>query len=357
MTMTPQYIQRVVALKPDNNRLELVVQVSNFHHRRGGIWRPIRLGFYERIKRDNDLEKAFGLFVMASFILMAFYNLNLYFYLKKDLAPLMLSIFFAIGALRSLLVGQLFYTWIFPDFDWELAMKLEYFTFYLCGPVFYRMLRCLYPAEVPSWFIRVISWAAYLFTGVTILTPARVYSPLAPIFQAILLSSVIYMLAVLARISVKRKEYLILGVFTIIFLSLFNDVLFYNNLLRAEFPTIPIIEGFLDLPFLSRHIPTGFISMVFFILIFNLLTLKMTQYYFTRSGFIAKPELAAAVIEEHDLTPREAELVRYIIQGYSNKEIAAAFSISEGTVKTHLHRIFQKTGARNRTELSHLLKK
>lgn len=356
-TMTPQYIRQVVSYKPANGRLELVIQVSNFYHLRGGIWRPIQLGLYDRVKRENDLEKAFGLFVMGSFFIMAFYNLNLFFYLKKDLAPLLLSFFFGIGALRSFLVGQLFYTWIFPDFDWELAMKLEYFTFYFCGPVFYRMLRCLYPAEVPSVFIRMISWAAYIFAGITVLTPARIYTHLAPVFQVILLGSVIYMLAVLGRISVKRKEYLMISVFTVIFLSLFNDILFYHNLLRAEFPTIPIIEGFAALPFLPHRIPFGFISMVLFILIFNMLTLKMTRHYFTKPGFTVEPQIAAAALQEYDLSPREVELIRYVIQGYNNKAIATMLFISEGTVKNHLHNIYQKTGVKNRTELSHLLKK
>lgn len=355
--MIPQYIPKIVSYQPTDRQVELVIRVSNFHHRRGGIWRPIQLGLYDQVKQENNLEMAFGLLVMGSFFLMAFYNLNLYFYLKKDLAPLLLSIFFGIGALRSFLVGQVFYTRIFPDFNWELAMKLEYFTFYFCGPVFYRMLRCLYPAEIPALFIRLTSWTALIFAGITILTPARVFTHLAPVFQLVLLGSVIYMAVILGLLSVKRKEYLMISVFAVIFLSLFNDVLFYNNLNQAEFPTIPIIEGFKDLPFLPRSIPFGLISMFFFIFIFNLLTLKMTQHYFTKSGFTAKSEIAAAVLEENELTPREAELIRYLIQGYSNKQIAAMLSITEGTVKSHLHKIYQKTGVKNRTELSHLMQK
>lgn len=357
LTTTPQYIQRVVSCEPIKGRLELVIQVANFHHHRCGIMRPIQLGLDNRISQTNTLQWTFGLLVMGSFLLMGLYNLSLYFTLKQGSAPLFMAIFFGIGVIRLTLVGPNFYTQVFPDFSWELAMKIEYFTFYFCGPVFYRMIRRLYPGEFPSSLITFITWAGSIFALITILTPARVYTYLAPIFQLILLGSVIYMGVVLGMVSVKRREYLMISIFVIIFLSLFNDILFYYNLVYAEFPIIPIIDGFNKLPFWPWTIPIGFLSMVFFIFVFNLLTLKITQHYFTKSGYAAKAELAAAVMEEHDLTPREMELVRYIIQGYSNKEIAALFSISEGTVKTHLHRIFQKTGARNRTELSHLLKK
>ncbi len=52
------------------------------------------------------------------------------------------------------------------------------------------------------------------------------------------------------------------------------------------------------------------------------------------------------------LTRRELEIVATIVSGYSNKEIAKDFSISEDTVKHHLTNIFNKTGAGNRLELA-----
>jgi DNA-binding NarL/FixJ family response regulator len=49
-----------------------------------------------------------------------------------------------------------------------------------------------------------------------------------------------------------------------------------------------------------------------------------------------------------DLTPREAEVLRLIAGGASNREIARALFVSEATVKTHVNRIFAKTGSRDR---------
>lgn len=52
------------------------------------------------------------------------------------------------------------------------------------------------------------------------------------------------------------------------------------------------------------------------------------------------------------LTPREVEITRSIGAGLSNKETADALFISEGTVKTHLHRIYEKLHIHGRLELS-----
>jgi DNA-binding NarL/FixJ family response regulator len=59
---------------------------------------------------------------------------------------------------------------------------------------------------------------------------------------------------------------------------------------------------------------------------------------------------AAADPADTDLTPRESDVLRLIAAGKSNREIARALFVSEATVKTHVNRIFAKTGSRDRTQ-------
>jgi DNA-binding NarL/FixJ family response regulator len=51
-----------------------------------------------------------------------------------------------------------------------------------------------------------------------------------------------------------------------------------------------------------------------------------------------------------DHTPREAETLKLIAAGLSNAEIADALVISDATVKTHINRLFRKTGVRDRAQ-------
>jgi DNA-binding NarL/FixJ family response regulator len=62
---------------------------------------------------------------------------------------------------------------------------------------------------------------------------------------------------------------------------------------------------------------------------------------------------AAGTAEDTDLTPREAEVLRLIAAGKSNREIARALFVSEATVKTHVNRIFAKSGSRDRVQAMH----
>jgi DNA-binding NarL/FixJ family response regulator len=60
--------------------------------------------------------------------------------------------------------------------------------------------------------------------------------------------------------------------------------------------------------------------------------------------------LTGASQGDGELTPREAEVLRLIAAGQSNREIARTLFVSEATVKTHVNRIFAKTGSRDRSQ-------
>jgi DNA-binding NarL/FixJ family response regulator len=51
-----------------------------------------------------------------------------------------------------------------------------------------------------------------------------------------------------------------------------------------------------------------------------------------------------------ELSAREVEVLRLLVRGESNKQIAAALDLSENTIKSHLSRIFDKLNARSRAE-------
>jgi DNA-binding NarL/FixJ family response regulator len=53
------------------------------------------------------------------------------------------------------------------------------------------------------------------------------------------------------------------------------------------------------------------------------------------------------------LTAREAEVLRLIAEGLGNRDIARRLFVSEATVKTHINRIFTKTGSRDRAQAVH----
>jgi two-component system nitrate/nitrite response regulator NarL len=66
-------------------------------------------------------------------------------------------------------------------------------------------------------------------------------------------------------------------------------------------------------------------------------------------GLLADPDPRAAA---SPMTPRESDVVRCVALGRRNKEIARELGITEGTVKMHLHNLYEKLGVTSRTELA-----
>ncbi len=63
-----------------------------------------------------------------------------------------------------------------------------------------------------------------------------------------------------------------------------------------------------------------------------------------------EPEIAKAVPVR--LTRRELEVLRLLVLGHPNRQIALALGVDEGTVKAHMGRLMRKAGVDNRTALS-----
>ena len=67
-------------------------------------------------------------------------------------------------------------------------------------------------------------------------------------------------------------------------------------------------------------------------------------------GLLAPPPTPKQ--KKFGLTPRELEIVSAVVAGYTNKDVAAHYKISEDTVKHHLSNIFDKLGVSTRLELA-----
>jgi two-component system nitrate/nitrite response regulator NarL len=80
-------------------------------------------------------------------------------------------------------------------------------------------------------------------------------------------------------------------------------------------------------------------------------------------GLLSLPASDQAMVHEQNaifdktliaLTGREREIVRLVSEGLTNKEIGRRLNIADGTIKVHLHHIFQKLDVGNRTALAAL---
>jgi DNA-binding NarL/FixJ family response regulator len=76
-------------------------------------------------------------------------------------------------------------------------------------------------------------------------------------------------------------------------------------------------------------------------------TMRLIEHFRDKGGRVGAPPDATAL---DDLTERELEVLGLVARGLTNREIAAHLFLSEGTVKTHVKRIFYKLAVHDRTQ-------
>ena len=235
-TTVPRQVPQIFAFAHKTNQMEIIIQVSNFHHRRGGIWEVIQLGREKDLRKAQDRRLSFDLLLIGSILLMALYHLGLFIVRKKDPSPFYFGIFCFLMALRSLTTGGRYLMLAFPELSWELMIKFEYLSFYLCVPAFAMFMRSIFQ-KFQGRFLRLLEMLAIAFSGIVIFTPARFFSHTLNIYEIITLITVIYGLYVIfASLAQKRIEasVFLLG-FVILCITIINDMLHVENIIQTGF--------------------------------------------------------------------------------------------------------------------------
>jgi signal transduction histidine kinase len=229
--VTPQLATKLVFFQPKNDKVELVMQVANFHHKRGGITKYIELGSSDVLTLRENLRIAAEMFITAGLLVIGVYHLLLFILRRKDRAPLYFGLFTALFGIRSLLVGEHMITQIWPAFPWELQFKIEYLILCCGGYIITMYSECIFPNYVSRWFhlgTRIVTGA---FCIIVVVTPAIIYTKLLLIIGVMVVLHMVYLMVGLVQAAVRRIEgaLIFLLVSVVALATVINDFLYYNE--------------------------------------------------------------------------------------------------------------------------------
>ncbi|MEN8245534.1 MAG: 7TM diverse intracellular signaling domain-containing protein [Thermodesulfobacteriota bacterium] len=221
----PRYFPQTIDFVNQTEQAELIFQVSNFHHRRGGIWEAVTLGRKKDIQALRERQLGLDLFLLGCIFIMALYHLGLFALQPKNRSPLYFSLFCFLIVIRLLTTGERYLTHLFPDIGWEVLMKLEY-SWYLSVPMFGLFMRSLFQ-EFSKYFCRFTIITGLVFSGLVFFTPARIYTHTLPVYQVVTLLTIIYGFYVLIFAAVHQRQgaWVFLIGFIILAVTVANDML------------------------------------------------------------------------------------------------------------------------------------
>lgn len=124
----------------ENGVAELIIQVANGIHRKGGLWDSVLLAEESCLYKFFVTQSGISFSIFGVIIFLAFFNIILYFLSPKNKYSLWLFLFSLAIASRIPIAGFSILTLTFPNFPYGLQLKLEYMALWLAPSTFFFML-------------------------------------------------------------------------------------------------------------------------------------------------------------------------------------------------------------------------
>lgn len=236
----PQWLPQTVAFTSKSESLQLVLQISNFHHRLGGAKDTIYLGFSEMMQDHRSLAAGSNLVEAGTLLLLGIAFLVVWFTERKK-AVLYFTLLCITWALRAVFSNLYMAIAAFPDFDWFVQVRIEYITLYLTMIWAILLLGRLFPLDSSLIIKYLLVGVNILFVGVTLFSKPIFFTQLLPVYLGFCAFLLAYAMYIIVRAWINDHA----GVWYVIGSALLGIAIFAYDFFSYEgiFSYNPIVFG------------------------------------------------------------------------------------------------------------------
>jgi hypothetical protein len=202
----PRWEDRIITVPSSLKDITLVVQIANFHHRKGGFEKPFIIGNKEHIYAIKNKSLIVNSLIMSSFLFSGLFFLTIYLFRKKDLSILYFSVFCLISSPRSFFSGEYIVTSILPNIKWNLVVNIEYFT--LIVPVIFILL--FISEKFKKYSLKKVIRLLILFIVIEVIvlffTPASIFTWLVIPHEIITIISIVVISVITTKALIYREN-------------------------------------------------------------------------------------------------------------------------------------------------------
>lgn len=250
--MVPQYLPQVSFFEAQQGENEILIQVSNFHHRIGGVLESINIGSEDQIFGLKFKRIAVEFIVFGSLIFIGIYHLALFFFRKKKDSPsFYFGLFCILIGIRIMFVGECLFSHLFPEFSWEISHKILTLTYTIGVHMILMFFVSTFPKSFNRWAKESSQIITSAFALIILFTSARIFSSVSVIYQIWSIGIIMYILWKLIVIFISKEKdvwIICLGALALLLCSA-NDIIFFSPLMDDN-----------QLNFLKFFIKTGDIT-------------------------------------------------------------------------------------------------
>lgn len=215
---------------PDSDTLQLLIQVSNFHHRRGGFWQAVYMGGSGKVLTRMEHMSMYNYSTIGVLFFFMIFFLILWSFTRKNILMLLFALTTMGILIRSVNTG-LYLSSSFAEASWSWQIRMEYLGSYL-GQLFGMIfLHKMFPLRYMNWVIRINTVVVSLSIATLFVLPVRYFTYEMMGYQPLLVIFLIHYL-VISFMGILRGKVLD-GVFFVslafFIFTLVNDILLANS--------------------------------------------------------------------------------------------------------------------------------
>lgn len=200
----PSYEPSFHVYMPKSDTLEVILHVSNFYHRKGGFWLPVKTGTFHKIQTHyaNQLFKAIAVVSMlfASFLFFLLFAL----FDNRNMKLLMFSVLTLGLSLRPFFTSTILITNLGIT-DWNIIVKAEYITLFLMLAAGTRLVYFIYPSQLIRYFAFAVDILFVLSSLMVLGAPVYIVSYSDIIIHSIALAIVTYAVIMSLRGAFRKR--------------------------------------------------------------------------------------------------------------------------------------------------------
>ena len=214
--------------KGATDRVEVIMQISNFSHRRAGMPWAMYFGTFDNIKNYSRNWDILNLIAIGIVLIIGINHLIMYFFRRQDRTNLYFGILSLVMIIRNISTGDRIIEYLFPNISWELLLKLDNFSGYGTIPFFALFIYHQFKEEFHAWIKNAFVIFGVIIAVLIFSTPALVYGKFNQFFELYLLIGGVYLtFGVLLRATILGRRWAFASFIGMIILygTITNDVL------------------------------------------------------------------------------------------------------------------------------------
>ena len=194
----PAWQPQTVAL-PQTKEYHFKLEISNFHHAKGGIKNPIIVGDWEFLKNKQS-KASLATWLLIGLLILLGIGINIYFWWNDmPSSALYFSFLCIVWAFRVGFSELYFVPNYFQDIPWSWVVHIEYLSLFISILLGLKFVQSLYPLDTTPQVIWVFVGIVSLFILSVILLRPIIFTSYLNIYLTVIGISLLYMVYIVAR--------------------------------------------------------------------------------------------------------------------------------------------------------------